>query len=91
LAARAAGKVLAQGDIKVAGHRHMPVFSAGDGEHFAIEVFMALGLRHLPGQIVFGSKNCFLYGLSHDHVLDRESVAHYERIKARDSGQCQSW
>ena len=67
-AARAAAEVLAQGKSQVHGHRHMPVLGASQGEQFAADVFMALGLRWLPRQVVGGGKKRFLCGVSHDGV-----------------------
>ncbi|WP_426147259.1 hypothetical protein [Polaromonas sp. DSR2-3-2] len=67
-AARAAAEVLAQGKSQVNGHRHMPVLGASQGEQFAADVFMALGLRWLLRQVVDGGKKRFLCGVSHDGV-----------------------
>ena len=84
-AARATTEVLAQRKSHVQGNSDMPVFGPCHCKNFTVQVLMPLELLGLPGQIVCGGKNGFLYCLSHSDALGGESVAHYEGDTSSDA------
>ena len=85
-AAGATAQVLAQAKCQIHRHRDMPVFRAGHGEYLAVDVFVAFGLRGLPGQVVGGRINGGLWGASRGPILVGMEVPIMEATR----GTCQS-